>query len=96
MYPSENDEREARKEGITFVSDEELDPPFGWADALDGCYVNRWGWELARDQYGMNGQGYRMLLWGWLGFAFFDKDRVLGLKHLRICRDFKTGFIDTE
>lgn len=69
------------------------DPPFGWVNALDGLNCFRWGVELYKqfpysrgtgisynDNNGWPERRKKVARWWWMGFLFWDKDRVDLLK----------------
>lgn len=86
---------------IDFAGDNVELPPFGWVDALAGCYVN-WFGEALHSEVGTS--SYNSLesslarhdsleLWTAAGFALWDKWRVEAIKELDQTRQLCTGWI---
>ncbi len=77
------------------------EPPYAWVDALDGLNVARWGSHLLP----MPVPGVALRLrkekmdarrrWRWMGFVFWDKDRVELLKREPTFSNFRTGWLTT-
>ncbi|KAK8017972.1 subtilase [Apiospora marii] len=74
------------------------EPPFGWVDALRGLDARRWGRDLPRcAPVGSNEAQHaavrmRYAKWAWLGFVFWDKERVDLLKGV-FDEWYKTGWV---
>ena len=86
---------------IDFVGDNVELPPFGWVDALDGCYVN-WFGEALHSEVGTSSYNSLELslarhdsleLWTAAGFALWDRWRVEAIKELDQTRQLRTGWI---
>jgi hypothetical protein len=84
---------------VDFVNDSPKSPSYAWVDAQAGLNTNRYGLSLlppppAQYLY------FRYLMakdrfdfWGWIGFVFWDKDRVEKMKNMESLAAYRTGWL---
>jgi hypothetical protein len=86
-------------ETMSFMDDRVANPPFAWLDARDSRSGKRWGttllfpipaqcpdrrWARASEKF---------QVWRWLGFVFWDRDRVELFKNTAKLSTYQTGWL---
>ncbi|KAI1373678.1 hypothetical protein F4677DRAFT_214813 [Hypoxylon crocopeplum] len=75
-----------RQKPVLVAGESATDPPYAWVDALNGLNCCRWGKDLPRNPPSgatAHQQIYvhkKMATWRWMGFVFWDRERVEILK----------------
>ena len=82
-----------------YVGDSAAHPPWGWVDAFDGRGARSWGFALlghwpSSVEYGIyEAVRTKYGLWRWLGFVFWDKNRIEAMKRSGHLADYQTGWL---
>ncbi|KAK4038992.1 hypothetical protein C8A01DRAFT_37042 [Parachaetomium inaequale] len=96
----DRDKRERDEEEIGFVEDHVQLIPFGWVDALNRRYLDRFGDTLDEIPWLRLGSTEKKIarqntanLWRYTGFALWDRARVEELKNLDRFSGVRTGWV---
>lgn len=87
-----------REEITTTFGDGELNPPYGWKDALNGRDWPLWGMDLLqtprmRPADGVRGAKGTLERWRWTGFVFWDRGRIEVMKRTDTFSCHHTGWL---
>lgn len=82
-------------------ADAVADAPYGWRDALEGRDWPVWGQDLLQDPRPLadwisydNERGISKLSqWRWMGFVFWDRERVEAVKRMADFSGYQTGWL---